>query len=89
MKINQKFLEEIEQILYYGATGEKLSREANTLVDYVRLAHAGKLEKVPEKYHEFAQTIHCHWKNMESLSLEEQKKYLHIQIHGLFEHLKI
>jgi hypothetical protein len=86
--MNKEDLQEIEQILYYGTLGAKREKEAGELVKYIGLAFEKKLDKIPQKYRVFAQMMKHHWKNMQDISLEHQKKYLHTQVAGLWEHLK-
>lgn len=88
MNIDEKLLQEIEKILYYGAPGGKTQKEATELVDYIQFAFEENLEKVPRKYREFAQMLKNNWRKMRNLSLENQKKYLQSQVAGLREHIK-
>lgn len=88
MTITYEELSGIEQILYYGVPGGKTERDANEIVRYIRLAHEGKLELVPEKLREFAQLMKHHWPELLELKLEDQKKFVQRQVHGLLDALK-
>lgn len=88
MNIDQKLLQEIEKILYYGASGGKTQKEATKLIDYIQFAFEEKLEKVPKEYWEFAQMLKNNWRKMQDLSLENQKKYLQSQVADLRKHIK-
>lgn len=83
--MNKKLLTKIEEILYWGVPGGKTEEEANQLIEYVSLAHQGKLGNIPKEYQSFAQEMKKHWEDMENLSLSEKKKFLQNKILNLID----
>ncbi len=85
----KKMLSSIETDLYFGIgeNGSK-SERAEKIILSVKLAYEEELSKVSEDLREFAQTAKNHWPELQDLKLEDQKKYLQKQVHGLLETLK-